>query len=167
MATIAYLKTLYAYDAWANARVLDTAARLDPPSLDATPLAGLGSLREIFTHTVGALWIWRSRLEGVSPPAMLDPAAFPDLAAIRERWRAEEEALSVVISRLNDAAMAEDFVYKTTTGKEHRNPLWQILVHLANHGTQHRSEAAALLTSLGASPGNLDMIFFFREATLS
>ena len=37
------------------------------------------------------------------------------------------------------------------------------LAHLANHGTQHRSEAAMLLTSYGYSPDDLDLIVFLRE----
>jgi len=37
---------------------------------------------------------------------------------------------------------------------------WQMLAHVVNHGTQHRSEAAALLTTAGRSPGEIDMIFF-------
>ena len=37
-------------------------------------------------------------------------------------------------------------------------PVWQMLVRVVNHGTQHRAEAAALLTAKGRSPGELDLI---------
>ena len=42
-------------------------------------------------------------------------------------------------------------------------PMWQMLAHVVNHGTQHRSEAAVILTDAGRSPGDLDMIFFAEE----
>ena len=38
-----------------------------------------------------------------------------------------------------------------------------MLPHLVNHGTQHRSEAALLLTQAGRSPGEIDLIFYLEE----
>ncbi len=40
-----------------------------------------------------------------------------------------------------------------------------MMAHVVNHGTQHRSEAAAMLTGFGCSPGDLDMIYVFHELT--
>jgi uncharacterized damage-inducible protein DinB len=162
MITRDYLTVLYDYHYWATGRVLETAARLDPADLDAAPLAGLGSLRQILVHALSAEWVWRERLEGTSPQAMLDPADFPSLVSLHARWADEDAALRVLIAGLDAAALAEDLAYQTTDGRARVTPRWQILVHLANHGTQHRSEAAALLTALGQSPGDLDLIVYFR-----
>ena len=38
-----------------------------------------------------------------------------------------------------------------------------MLVHVVNHGTQHRSEAAAILTAEGHSPGELDLFNYAEE----
>jgi uncharacterized damage-inducible protein DinB len=163
MIPVGYVTTLNAYGAWATTRVFDTAAELDPSALDATPLVGLGSLRGILVHTVSAAWVWRSRLEGVSPSSQLEPADFSTLDAIRARWETEAAAMHSLVTQLDDATLAQPLGYRTTRGDAQTTPRWQILVHVANHSTQHRSEAAALLTALGHSPGDLDMIAFFRE----
>ena len=60
MITPEYLRVLFDYHSWATGRVLETAARLDPADLDAAPLAGLGSLRQILVHALSAEWVWRA-----------------------------------------------------------------------------------------------------------
>jgi uncharacterized damage-inducible protein DinB len=46
-------------------------------------------------------------------------------------------------------------------------PVWLMLVHVVNHGTQHRAEAATLLTAEGRSPGELDLINYVEEQAAS
>jgi uncharacterized damage-inducible protein DinB len=50
-------------------------------------------------------------------------------------------------------------------GDEYTHPLSQMLMHIINHSTQTRSEAAVALTELGHSPGDLDFIVFIRQKT--
>lgn len=36
--------------------------------------------------------------------------------------------------------------------------LWEVMLHVANHATQHRSEVALMLTTFRHSPGDLDIL---------
>jgi len=158
-----YIHTFYEYTYWATARVLNAAARLSPGQFTAPTGGSYGSLRGTLVHTLSAEWIWRMRFaEGKSPTATLAERDFPALEDLRQRWQAEEQAMRGFLAGLNDEDLPRVVQYQSTTGRPHQNILWQLLVHLANHGTQHRSEAAVMLTEFGASPGDLDFIVYLR-----
>ncbi len=159
-----YAVTLFAYHDWANRKLLAAAGDNDS-LLDAAPLEEHPSLRGVLTHSLSAEWIWRQRWEGGPPPSMLDPDDFTTLHSIRERWQEETRIWQNKVTGIDEETLLQPVLYRNQRGIKFATPRWQILVHVINHGTQHRSEAAAILTILGHSPGDLDMILYFRETS--
>ncbi len=153
-----YIRTLYAYNTWANRRILDTAAQLTPEQFVASVGASFPSVRDTLVHTLSAQWIWLSRWKGTSPRAGLSPNEFPDLAAIHARWEAVDRDLHAFIGALDEDGLARVIQYTSTKGQPWAYPLWQLLLHQVNHATQHRSEVAVMLTQAGHSPGEIDLI---------
>jgi uncharacterized damage-inducible protein DinB len=80
------IQTLYRYNAWANARILDTATQLRAEQLLASGGASYDSLRDTLVHTMSGQWIFLERSRGRSPRAMLAAQHFPDLPSIRRHW---------------------------------------------------------------------------------
>jgi uncharacterized damage-inducible protein DinB len=71
-----------------------------------------------------------------------------------------EKATQAFVIGLKDEDAARVYAQTLPNGADFRMPLWQMMLHVANHGTQHRSEVAAMLTSFGYSPGDLDLLFY-------
>ena len=158
------LVTLYDYNYWATHRILNAARGLSTEEFLAPTTLSWGSVCDVLTHALSAEWIWRVRCqEGLAPTALLDPAAFLTLEALMARWADEEAAMRGYVASLDAAALAQPVAYRSTGGRHFRNTLWHILMHVVNHGTQHRAEVAHVLTSYGHSPGDIDMILCTRE----
>jgi uncharacterized damage-inducible protein DinB len=153
------IRDLYAYSAWANARILNTAEQLTLEEYT-TASDGCVSIRNILVHTASAQWLWLERWRNTSPAELWDPADFPDLAALRTRWEEVEDATSKYITKLGEPDLARVVSYVNFQGERWAYPLWQQLLHQVNHATQHRSETALLLTRLGYSPGWLDLLVY-------
>ncbi|PYN90736.1 MAG: hypothetical protein DMD87_00895 [Candidatus Rokuibacteriota bacterium] len=156
------VRTLYRYNAWATARILERAARLRPDELAAPSGASFSSVRETLVHIMAAQWIWLARWQGTSPTSLLD-GGFPDVASLRARWDQIERETQRFVAGLTDADLAKVVEYRNTRGERWAYPLWQQVVHQVNHATQHRGEVAAALTELGHSPGDLDLLIFIDE----
>lgn len=157
------IQRIFTYNQWANARILDTAAQLTREEFLAPGAFPHGALREVLVHILFAEWIWRKRWDGVSPRTRLNPEDFPTLESLRARWKTEDEALMTFTARVTDDQLNRPFQYTSTEGVKYENILWESMAHVVNHGTQHRSEVAVILTELGHSPGDLDMILYFRK----
>ena len=155
--------TLYAYNSWANARILNATAQVTAEQFLAPASFSHGGLRGTLVHVLFAEWIWRRRWEGHSPVAWLQPEDFPTFEALHTQWDVEEQALLQFVENASDEALNNIVEYRRTGGEACENILWHLMVHLVNHGTQHRSEAAAMLTEFGHSPGDIDLIVFLRE----
>ena len=158
------LQTLYDYNYWASARILDAAARLNQEEFSAPRSLVWGSLRGTLVHALGAEIVWRQRCQFGATPSSLPPETdFPTFADLRTHWQEEAQAMSAFVAGLSDEQVNGAVRYRNTKGVEFESILWQILVHVVNHGTQHRAEAAHVLTELGHSPGDIDLILYLRR----
>lgn len=154
---------LFRYDRWAWNRVLAQAAGVSAEQYAALAPVPHGSLCGTLVHAMAAAILWRQRWQGESPTTLLREADVPTFAELRQRWEAEAQALHEVVGRLADDDLNAVVHYRTTKGVPMENVFWHLLLHVVNHGTQHRSEAAMLLTTFGQSPGDLDLITFLRQ----
>lgn len=158
------LLTLYDYNYWATDKLLRQAQNLSPEQFTADTTFCFGSMRETFVHILSAEWVWRMRCqEGVSPEKMMEESTFPEIEPLRSKIAEEKSNMLGYIKTLSESELDRIVAYKNTKGKNAENRLWHILVHVVNHGTQHRSEIAEMLTRHGRSPGNIDFIVYLRD----
>jgi uncharacterized damage-inducible protein DinB len=154
---------LFAYDRWANHRILHVVGHLDLADYLAPAPLSHGSLRGTLVHILGTEQMWRMRCqEGISQQSLLPEELFPTVNALSVRWQAEEEAFQLYLESLTDEDLDRTISYTNTRGTHYETVLWQILFHIVNHSTQFRSEAAVQLTRYHHSPGDLDYILFVR-----
>jgi uncharacterized damage-inducible protein DinB len=157
------MRGLFEYNAWANRRSLEAASVLTAEKFVRPMGSSFGSVRDTLAHIWGAEWIWLERFQGRSPSSLPDTTQFQDMASLRERWDELEGRLLGFVRGLAQADLGRVFEYKTLKFGVYRNPLWESMQHLANHGTYHRGQVTTLLRQLGAQPIATDLMHFYRE----
>ena len=157
------IQLLYNYNQWSNAKIMHAASNLTSEQFLAPGAFPHGGLRGTLVHSLFAEWIWRNRWEGTSPVHRLKPDDFPTFESLRTRWAEEEAHLMAFVNNLTEHQLNITFKYTSTEGKPYTRILWQAMAHLVNHGTQHKTEAAAILTGFGHSPGDIDLIWYLIQ----
>lgn len=158
---VADLRFLYDFDRWATRRLLDAATTAEVAGgRTGERLIGERALMPILVHMLGAHERWRAAWATLPSPGSRERReAMPTVAQLRDDWEAEWRETDALFDQLTDERVSRPFGGPDAP-PEDRVPLWQMMVHVVNHETQHRSEAAVLLTELGTSPGDLDLIDF-------
>jgi uncharacterized damage-inducible protein DinB len=163
------IKFIYEYNYWANRKILEAASKVtEEKFLDSAEfpfgIAKGGSLRSTMLHVVDAEYGWRGFFEFKKFGEDLNPDDFPTIQALERKFQEEEKAMRAWLDRIADDDINGQVTYTNDEGILRTRTLWHCLLHVVNHGTQHRSEAAALLTRHEASPGDLDFTFFLIES---
>jgi uncharacterized damage-inducible protein DinB len=154
---------LYEFNAWANGRMLGAVAAVNQEEFLRPMGSSFGSLRDTTAHIYGAEWVWLERFQGRSPAALPDATEFQEVVTLRDKWAELEARLHKFVSSLTQEDLNREIEYKTLKFGTYRNPLWQSMQHVVNHGTYHRGQVTTLLRQLGAQPVLTDLMHFYRE----
>ncbi len=159
-----YFRFLFEYNYRARDRLLSRISELSQADYERPNGFTYGSIRGILVHCLSGEWIWRSRWQdGVGPTLHLGADDLPTFGALRTRWAEEEAKMRLFLAELTAERLAARLEYTGTDGTRWSHLLWQLMAHMINHSTNHRSEAAEALTMIGRSPGDLDMAVYIRE----
>jgi uncharacterized damage-inducible protein DinB len=120
-----------------------------------------GSVRDQIVHLVNVDDIWFSELRGVEILKPFEPTAFDDRESIRTHWDRVEQRMRDYLAGLRDDMLFEKPI---TAVEEDKNLItWQVLLHVVNHGTDHRAQLLRLLHDLGVKTTSQDFIFYVYD----
>ena len=147
------LSDFFQYNLWANLRLLDACAQLSDAQLDATMNGTFGSVRETLMHIFGAEegYAHRWHFTGASlSPSLKEITTFPGFDELRRRAEKSGKELIAVAERvdLDEILSLDEGTYKA--------PVIIVLIQAINHGIDHRSQIATLLTLQDIEPPELD-----------
>lgn len=152
------LPTLVRYHIRVNELILDRSAELTEEEFRREATTDNGSAYETLLHMLVVDWSWREfSIGNDDDDSYPEGWLFPDLATIRAFWAEEHARLLAYAGSLDEAQLTEILTSQEEDGP-FSAPRWEAIVHIVNHGTQHRAEMARYLTECGHSPGDLDLL---------
>jgi uncharacterized damage-inducible protein DinB len=120
-----------------------------------------GSVRNQIVHLINTDDGWFSELGGVEPLESPPAADFDDRKNLRLHWDNVEQRMRSYLAELRDDMLFDKPIKEPEEDKD--LILWQVLLHVANHGTDHRAQLLRNLYDLGVKTESQDYIFYVYE----
>jgi uncharacterized damage-inducible protein DinB len=154
--------SLYAFNRWANAKMLDACRKLTPEQYVAEPVPGWGSVCFTVWHIAIVTDGWLRTLADdpdQSFPAEAEVRTPDAAAAILERaYRTFDSLLpSLTPERLATPRTLQ------RRGRTAVLPPWVVLRHVVNHTTYHRGQVASKLKRFGIQQAETDLVWWAIE----
>lgn len=148
---------LYGYHFAENRTLWDEyVSRLDDVAFTADATYSHGSVREQVLHLAAVDDAWFGQLAGgqEAPP---EPGQDAGREEIRAYADGVERRVRAWLADLRDDMLLER---PWTEGEDKDLVLWQVLVHVVNHGTDHRAQLLRQLNDLGVATVSQDYVFY-------
>jgi uncharacterized damage-inducible protein DinB len=160
--SIDVLRAHLAYSQWANEKLLQASRDLSPGELGRDFGSADKSVVGTLVHVFAAERVWLDRVQSHVPRTFIGEED-REFAALQRAWPPIWEAWKEWADLQTDASIHESVSYHDLKGNAHTTPLWQIVLHLVNHGAHHRGQVTGFLRAMNQKPPALDLIAFYRE----
>jgi len=151
----------YEYHFSENRKLWERIMTLSPEQFTQPVDYSHGSMREQIIHLFSVDDVWFSELQGIEPSESIPPANFDDREAIRAQWDIVEQKMRRYLAGLRDEMVFDKPIQEPAEDKD--LAVWQVLLHVANHGTDHRAQILRLLHDMGVETTSQDYIFYVYD----
>lgn len=134
-------------------RVWDSIEQITEEQFLADNIYSHGSIRNLMVHLTSVERHWLAGLKNQEDVPHLQQESYDRIIKAREIFEIVSKDLANYVSSSTD----DDLNKPTDKLSE---PAWQILLHLVNHGTDHRAIVLHKLTELGAPTFEQDFILW-------
>ena len=140
------IKTIFDYNYWAFERVWECVSRISDEQFAQEIDYSTGSIRNILVHILSGNRIWMSVLRGIEFPPRLSVEDFETRSKTKARWDELQIEFLGHLSCLDQEQLDGTIDWELFShGLKATSQRWEILLHLANHGTDHRAQILAIL----------------------
>jgi len=154
--------SLFAFDRWANTKMLDACRKLTAEQYVAEPAPGWSSVRSTVYHIALATEFNLRALAGdpdESVPAEADITTVDDAARLLERAYRRFEDLRPTLT----PEWLNTLLTLHAIGRSFTLPRWAILRHIVNHSSYHRGQVASKLKRFGIEQQITDFFWWVIE----
>ena len=156
------LVELFRHNGMMNRRLMEACRQLTAEQLDATATGTYGSIGATLVHIANSQEGYAARLLAIERPEPLPEDPFPGFEALAERFGRGDAQLEEAAGKAGQDREVQ------VTGDDPpgtwRMPVSLFLLQAVNHGTEHRSQVATILTQLGVEPPEMDgWAYFFAS----
>ena len=157
------LISLYAYDRWAEARLIEACRQVPPERYGEEVIPGWTSLRSTVAHILGASELWYRRFTGASTTGFIPESDLTTIEAALALSTATHDGYDALLKSLSPAQLSAPFTWTNLKGAVNTAPLWSVFRHVANHATYHRGQASSKLGRLGVEVPVTDLVYWAAE----
>ena len=161
--TLSEIRDLFAFNAWANRKILDGAAGLPVDEYVRDLKSSHGGVHGTLCHIVWGEELWLARWMDAPPPAVGQGRDLPSLDAARRRWEEVAGKQAAFLAAFTDARLAETRVIHPTTGGAYVHTFAEMFLHVVDHSSYHRGQVVTLIRQLGHGPPVTNLIYYYRE----
>jgi uncharacterized damage-inducible protein DinB len=154
--------SLFAFNRWANAKMLDACRRLTSEQYAAEPAPGWSSVRASVVHIASATRNWVRRLAGEVVSGVLTEAEAPTVEDAQSRLEQADRTLEGLWPTFTPERLAAPWTF-TLRGQSYVLPPWVVLRHIVNHTTYHRGQVSSKLKGFGVQQPETDLVFWAVE----
>lgn len=152
----------FRHNSWATHELIRVCQGLTEEQLGATIIGMYGSIIDTLRHIVSSDASYLVRLSGVEPTWDRRVAEPPDLDTLAQRTEELAARWERFLAEPFDAERT--LVIRWPDGTDYNVPAGVVLAQALHHGSEHRGQICAILTSIGVTPPELG-VWEFAEAT--